>query len=124
MRRPLLLSMFAVLAAACGGDDGATPIDAAAGPDAPPLMATEVSCTGVNAPVITTTGFAYSPANTTVALNTVVKFTMPLEHNALSNDGLFNADFNGDTCVRFESAGSFRFHCTVHAFIGTVVVTP
>lgn len=123
MRRPLLSSMFAVLVAACGGDDGGnTPIDASSGIDAPPLMASEVSCTGVNAPVIMTQGFAFSPASTTVSLNTVVKFTMPIEHNAISNDGLFTADFNGDTCVRFESLGTFRFHCGPHAFIGTVVV--
>jgi plastocyanin len=113
--------------AACGGDDGdgATPIDAPSGAiDAPALMASEVSCSGVNAPVILTTGFAYNPAMTTVALNTTVKFTMPLDHNAISNDGLFTADFNGDTCVRFESVGTFRFHCGPHAFIGSVVVTP
>lgn len=123
MRRPLLSSILAVLLASCGGDDGGgTVIDAPSGIDAPPLMASEVSCTGVNAPVILTQGFAYSPASTTVALNTVVKFTMPLDHNALSNDALFTADFNTDTCVRFESLGTFRFHCVPHAFIGTVVV--
>jgi plastocyanin len=115
--------MFVVLAAACGGDDGGgTVIDAPPGIDAASLMASEVSCTGVNAPVIMTSGFAYSPTSTTVSLDTVVKFTMPVDHNAISNDGLFTADFNGDTCVRFESLGTFRFHCGPHAFIGTVVV--
>ena len=116
--------MFAVLLAACGGDDGASPIDAPAGIDGPPLMASEVSCAGVNAPVIVTNGFAYSPSSTTVTPGTVVKFTMPVDHNALSNDGLFTADFNGDTCVRFDSVGTFRFHCVPHAFIGTVVASP
>lgn len=124
MRRPLLSSLFAVSLAACGGDDGGGAIDAASGIDGSPLMASEVSCTGVNAPVIMTSGFAYSPSMSTVTLNTVVKFTMPLDHNAISNDGLFTADFNGDTCVRFESVGTFRFHCGPHAFIGSVVVTP
>lgn len=127
MRRPLLSSLFAVFAvclAACGGDDGGGVIDAPSGIDGPPLMASEVSCAGVNAPVIMTTGFAYNPASTTVTLDTVVKFTMPIDHNAISNDGLFTADFSSDTCVRFESVGTFRFHCGPHAFIGTVVVTP
>jgi plastocyanin len=125
MRSLLLSSLFVVLAAACGGgdDDGAT-IDAPSGIDGPPLMATEVSCTGVNAPVIVTNGFAYSPTSTTITPGTTVKFTMPSEHNAISNDGLFTADFSSDTCVQFQSQGTFRFHCGPHAFIGTVVSAP
>jgi len=114
--------MFVVLLASCGGDDGGAVIDAPPGIDGSPLMASVVSCAGVNAPVIMTSGFAYSPTSTTVSLNTVVKFTMPIDHNALSNDGLFTAGFNADTCVRFESLGTFRFHCVPHAFIGSVVV--
>lgn len=126
MRRPLLSSLFGVLClAACGGDDGDnTPIDAPAGPDAAPLAASEVSCTGVTAPVITTSGFAFSPNITNVTANTVVKFTMPADHNAISNDGLFTADFNGDTCVRFEAPGNYRFRCGPHSFTGTVAVSP
>ena len=125
MRRPLLSSIFGVFLAACGGDDGGgTAIDAAPGIDDPALMASEVSCTGVNAPVITTSGFAFSPATTNVTPGTVVKFTMPLDHNAISNDGLFTADFSGDTCVRFDSAGTYRFHCGPHAFVGSVVAAP
>ncbi|HUQ03013.1 MAG TPA: hypothetical protein VM261_10980 [Kofleriaceae bacterium] len=126
MRRPLLSSIFGVfLVAGCGGDDGGgSAIDAAPGIDGPPLMASEVSCAGVTTPVIMTSGFAFSPATTTVALNTVVKFTMPVDHNAISNDGLFTAEFNGDTCVRFESVGTFRFHCGPHTFPGSVVVAP
>jgi plastocyanin len=124
MRSPLLSSMFvALLLAACGDDGGGdgTVIDA---PGGGALMATEVSCTGVQSPVITTAGSAYSPASTTVAPNTVVKFTMPGDHNAISNDSLFTADFNGDTCIRFETVGSYRFHCGPHGFLGTVVVAP
>ena len=121
MRSPLLSSMFVVFLAACGGDDGGSPNIDAAGP---PLAASEVSCTGVTSPVIMTSGFAFSPQSTTVALNAVVKFTMPLDHNAISNDQLFTADFSGDTCVRFEAVGTYRFHCGPHAFTGTVVVAP
>jgi plastocyanin len=124
MRSPLLSSLFVVLAAACGGDDDGATVDAANGIDGPALMATEVSCTGVNAPVITTNGFSFSPTSTSVTPGTTVKFTMPADHNAISNDGLFTADFNGDTCVQFQSAGTFRFHCGPHAFIGTVVSAP
>jgi plastocyanin len=126
MRSLFVSSLFVGLAlVACGGgdDDGAT-IDAAPGIDAPPLMATEVSCTGVTGPVIMTNGFNYSPMTTNITPGTVVKFSMPLDHNALSNDGLFTADFNTDTCVEFQSAGTFRFHCVPHAFIGTVVSAP
>lgn len=125
MRSPLLSSLFAVSLAACGGDDGGNPvIDAAPGIDGPPLMAAEVSCTGVQSPVIMTSGFAFSPSITTATVNTVVKFTMPAEHNAISNDGLFTADFGGDTCVRFEAPGNYRFRCGPHSFVGTVSVTP
>jgi plastocyanin len=125
MRRPLLSSIFAVFLAACGGDDGGGgAIDAAPGIDGPPLMASEVSCTGVTSPVITASGSSFNPAITNVALNSVVKFTMPAEHNAISSDGLFTADFSGDTCVRFESPGTFRFRCGPHNFLGSVVVSP
>lgn len=127
MSWPLRSSLFAVLLlAACGGDDDGNnpPIDAPAGPDAAPLAASEVSCTGVDSPVITTSGFAFSPAITSVTVDTVVKFTMPAEHNAISNDGLFTADFNGDTCVRFEAPGTYRFRCGPHSFVGTVSVAP
>ncbi len=105
------------IVAACGGDDGGPPAI-----DATPLLAAEVACTGVLSPVITTAGFAFSPVTTTVTVGTVVKFTVPLEHNAMSDDGLFSADFNGDTCVRFDAPGTYRFFCVPHVFRGTVLV--
>lgn len=118
MRIVLIASLASALAlAACGDDGGSTPaIDAAS-------SVTKVPCAGATvAATVTTVGFAYDPASTTVTTGQIVKFTMPGDHNAVSNSGLFRADFNAETCLRFDAAGSFPFHCEPHNFAGTIVV--
>lgn len=138
-----------LLAVACGGDDDTTPpIDAAinsdgstidtpavvpdaASPDAAPSVVVEVPCAGATiATTITAPGFAFSPMQSTVALNAVVQFTMPSSHNAVSGetpgvaDGQFMVNFGETKCLRFTAAATYGFFCGPHTFTGSITVTP
>lgn len=147
----LALSLLSVVAA-CGGDDSSTPVDAPVGldgspgdgpqvvdapsvdapsVDAPPSVVQEVSCAGANiAATITAPGFAFSPMQSTVALNAVVQFTMPGSHSAVSGetpgvaDGQFTVSFSETKCLRFTAAGTYGFWCNPHQFTGSITVTP
>ncbi len=127
MRKSLLFGIVA-LVAACGDDDGsATGPDAAPGIDAasPVAMVSTVSCAGVTPAVtVATTGFAFTPRSSTITVGQIVKFTMPADHDAKSTatPALWHAMFSGDTCVKFDSAGTFEFLCVPHRFTGTIVV--
>ena len=144
----LTLSLLSTVVA-CGGDDGdTTPIDApivfdgmpidtpvvstdAASPDAAPSVVMEVPCAGATiAATITAPGFAFTPMQSTVALNAVVQFTMPGSHSAVSgetpgvDDGQFRVNFNETKCLRFTAAGTYGFWCNPHQFTGSITVTP
>ncbi|MBK9037028.1 MAG: hypothetical protein IPL61_38225 [Myxococcales bacterium] len=119
MRAHLVLTVALPLAAACGGDDGGSPAI-----DAPAASITSVACGGATvAGTVTAPGFAFEPMATTISVGQVVRFTMPATHNAVSNTaGQFRVDFGGDSCFRFDTAGTFGFHCEPHQFTGTIVV--
>jgi len=144
----LTLSLLSTVVA-CGGDDGDTmPIDAAinsdgatidtpvvstdgGSPDAAPSVVTEVPCAGATiAATITAPGFAFTPMQSTVALNAVVQFTMPGSHSAVSgetpgvDDGQFRVNFSETKCLRFTAAGTYGFWCNPHQFTGSITVTP
>jgi plastocyanin len=110
--------LVVVSLAACGGDDtSSTTIDA------PASTVTKLTCAGASvAATVTAPGFAFTPATSTITAGQIVKFTMPATHNAVSDSALFRADFNGDACFRFDTAGSYPFHCEPHLFTGTIVV--
>src|SRR5678815_4468435 len=83
--RIVLISFAAALALTACGDDGGTTqtIDA-------PSPVTKVDCAGATiAGTVTTVGFAYDPRDTTIAVGGIVQFTMPAEHTATSDTGLF-----------------------------------
>lgn len=115
--RHLLACASLVSLVACGGDDGGTTVDAPTGPVA------RVDCAGATiAATVTAPGFAFEPMATMISVGQVVQFTMPVAHNAVSNDGLFTAGFNASTCFRFDAARSYTFHCEPHSFTGTITV--
>lgn len=142
------LSLFTAVAA-CGGDDTSTPpIDAAgnpdgasidsptvtpdaASPDAAPSVVQEVACAGASiASTVTTLGSSYSITQASVPLNSVVQFTMPGSHNAVSGetagtaDGQFLVNFGETKCLRFTAAATYGFFCGPHQFTGSITVTP
>jgi plastocyanin len=110
--------------------------DGAPAPDAQPSSVVEVACAGATVAVtVTAPGSFYAfapddgaPADEyTIAVDDVVRFTMPAIHNAASGppnapDGLFLADFNQTTCFQFTEAGTYPFHCVPHDFSATLIV--
>lgn len=117
MRSVFLVSLAATLAAACGDDGGSSaPIDA-------PSPVAKVTCAGATvAATVTTVGFAFDPRDTTISAGQIVKFTMPADHSAISDTGLFRADLGAEACFRFDAAGTYPFHCEPHLFPGSIVV--
>lgn len=117
MRTFLVVASILVPLVGCGGDDGGDPVDA------PASTVSRVTCAGATiAATVTAPGFAFSPMSTTISAGQIVQFDMPSSHNAVSDSGLFRADFNAATCFQFDAAGSYGFHCEPHSFTGTIVV--
>lgn len=142
------LSLFTAIAA-CGGDDTSTPpIDAAgnldgasidsptgtpdaASPDAPPAaVVEEVACPATPASEVSAPGFSFVITTASVPINSIVRFTMPGSHSAVSgetagtDDGQFRVNFNETKCLRFTTAGTYGFWCNPHQFTGSITVTP
>ena len=117
MRLPLALSVL-LATTACGGDDGG-----GTAVDAPSSTVARVQCGGATiAGTVTAFGFAFTPMATTISVGQVVQFMMSATHNAISDEGLFTADFNATVCYRFDAARTYPFHCGPHGFTGTIVV--
>lgn len=88
-----------------------------------PARATVVPCVGITPAVtITAPSFAFLPATTNVSPGQIVVFDMPADHDAVSRDMLWDADFSMRTCVRFDVAGTYEYFCRPHGFTGVVVV--
>jgi plastocyanin len=116
----LILSSGALFAvAACGSSSSSTP-DA----NTPPAgVAAEVDCaTAASAPVVANAGLSYSPANTPIAPGGVVKFTLGSTHDVASSVTGLVVPLGGTKCFKFETAGTYTFHCTPHGFVGTITV--
>ena len=117
MRSLLLISLAATLAAACGDDGGGSDtIDA-------PSPVSRIPCAGATITGnVSTVGFAFDPRDTTISVGQIVQFTMPADHSAVSDTGLFRVDFNTTACIRFDAPGTYAFHCDPHLFPGSIVV--
>jgi plastocyanin len=143
MRRTLasLFACTSLLVVACGDDGGSSPpIDAPAAIDAPVTIdaaidapaatgVTEVACAGATiASEVSAPGFAFTITVPTIAVDAVVRFTMPATHSAVSgspagtDDGKFSVGFSTTKCFRFTAAGSYPFWCNPHQFTGTITV--
>jgi plastocyanin len=74
-------------------------------------------------------GFAFDPTATTVSAGTEVTWRNddPTEHTVTADDGSFDSSplSGGKTfAVRFDQAGTFRYHCLIHPSMkGTITVT-
>lgn len=116
-----------VLLTACGsgsGDDG-DDVPADTGSNDPRVEMVS-PCTGESA-TINTLSTRFDPTSVTITVGQVVKFENEVEHDikpALSgntDDALVVPE--GQTrCFRFNEAGTFGFRCSVHGFVGSVVV--
>jgi plastocyanin len=77
---------------------------------------------------VTIAGFAFDPTTVTINVGDSVTWTNQdsIAHTATAGDGSFdtgNIVAGGTESVTFDTAGTFAYHCTIHATMnGTVVV--
>jgi plastocyanin len=109
--------------AACGGssDTGGTP---ASTPDNTPADVT------ISAAADATNGGKYVPTPATAKVGNTVKWTFDddqSQHTVTADDSSFDSGTKGkgDTYLhKFDKAGTFAYHCTLHANMkGTITVS-
>ncbi len=70
----------------------------------------------------------FSPSSKTVALNTTITWTNKdgTTHTVTSNNGQFDSGHIGDGgtfSFKFDSVGTYAYHCTLHSSMnGTIIV--
>lgn len=117
IRASIIVGAILAFAAACG----------ASGPGAASVAPSAAPCTGSGGTAVGIADFAFNPASASVAVGGVVTWT-----NADSATHTVTFD-NGPDCGRvasgasvsrtFDAAGSFAYHCAIHASMkGTIVV--
>jgi plastocyanin len=118
VQRILFVSIMgaALFAGACSSNSPST------GPSGPATTVTIPS--GASALTVT----AYSPNPVNVTVGTTVRWSNAdsTPHNATADGGLFSTgNLNGGSTFdfKFQTAGTFAYHCTLHPnMVGTVVV--
>jgi len=116
--------------AACGDDGGGGGTPDSATPDSPSGSAVDVisaaDCASLTiAATIATAGTAFTDGDPTVAVGAIVKFAPNGSHDMVSDTGLFDTgEPSATACLRFNEAGSYPYHCSVHpaTMMGTVTV--
>jgi plastocyanin len=129
--RPLTLALFVLGACTVGGgggnnDDGDDdpPRDA---PEELPAVEEVIPCLGEDA-TVTAEGaatIAYTPEETVITVNQVVKFVVDAEHDVTPDIGgepALVVNPGQTKCFRFLETGAFEFFCRSHSFAGTVTV--
>jgi plastocyanin len=116
--------LFLIAVGGCGSSDTKTATPDAKGPDAmvSATVAMMVACPATPDATVVTTGFAYTPASTTITLNQIVKFEMPGTHDVNSGNKGFDTPLGGTKCFQFTKAGTHAFNCTPHNFTGKIIV--
>ena len=115
--------------AACGGggggDDDDTPMDTSQA-----AVQVVTPCTGETA-TIESLANRFEPMSVTVSTGQIVKLvaepsgTDPHDIKpALSGttDALLEVDSGDSKCFRFNTAGTYNFRCSIHGFVGSIVV--
>jgi len=122
------ISIALLFLAACGSDDdNATPDGPPGGGDAQVATVMETPCVGGEQAMMTmNTANAYMPTALTITVGQAVQFVNSSNHNVapvatMSDPGL-NVGFGATKCLKFTRAGTFRFKCTPHSFMGMVTV--
>ncbi|HLO60147.1 MAG TPA: cupredoxin family copper-binding protein [Bacteroidales bacterium] len=103
------------------------------------LLSAAISCSkdsedysgnnGGNGNTVKIQGFAFSPATISVKAGTTITWTNydNVAHTVTSDDGLFDSgsiSMNDSFSQKFDSTGTFAYHCTPHPqMTASVVVT-
>ena len=83
------------------------------------------TATGFN---VTMSNFAFSPSTLTVSVGTAVTWTNKdsTTHTVTSDTGVFSSggmSQNATYSYTFNTAGTFKYHCTIHTYMtGTIIV--
>ena len=123
-------SMLLVLAAvfySCGGGGGGSSYGSSSTtppPTSPTATSTVevVSCPASGTTAVSVQNFAFSPAGITVPVNAIVKWTNldstthTVTSTTVPTNGTFDSQLNpgASVCMKFSSAGSFSYHCSIH----------
>ena len=122
-------ALFALVLAACGGDDTVAKMDSGngSGSGSGANKVVTATCTGTPKVVMVVDGTdAYMPPATTVSAGELVEFKTSVTHNVIP--GLAPTDpglavgFSADICLKFTAAGTYNFVCQNHGFKGTITV--
>jgi plastocyanin len=128
------LALFALLLAACGGDDSPAKMDSGNGSGSGSGSGNAVqtvTCSGTPAAVVSTDDamMKYIYSTTTppsVSIGAVIEFKTSVIHNVIPGlaptDPGLHVDYSKDVCLKFTTAGTFNFICQMHGFKGSVTV--
>lgn len=122
--RVILVSAFALLAAACGSSDSTT------SPTPTPAPVTSGSGTPITIPTGAETlgNRAFSPDAVDVAVGTTVTWTNTdsITHTSTSNGAGWDSGAiapRAQFSFTFQNAGTFPYHCAIHpGMVGTITV--
>ena len=116
---------------ACAGEAPTPAVDAPPAGDGGGSQASvkEITCPSGTIPTVDAPNAAgsFTPKDTSVAMNAIVKFTMGTDHNVVPNtvvttDTGLKVGFGQTTCLQFTKKGTFGFACGTHGFAGTITV--
>jgi plastocyanin len=114
-RSAVLAIALALAVAACSGSSA-------------PAATAAPAASGATGSTVTIADFAFAPAAITVAVGSTVTWTNndTAGHTVTSDDGTFRSDRLGSGATfsqTFSTAGTFAYHCSIHASMkGTVTV--
>ena len=118
MSRWMLAGGLVVIVACGGGDNGTGPVDGGGG-------------TLVHAKRVTaTSSIAFDPNAVTIPAGDTIYYTFQtVQHNVVfdtqGNPGNVPNTSNATVKVKFPTAGTFNYHCSIHpSMTGSVTVTP
>jgi plastocyanin len=112
-------------AAACSGTSSPAP---SAPPSAAPPAAASAAPSAGTGSAVSIANFSFQPAAITISVGTTITWTNTdsAVHTVTADDGSFTSDRLGSGATfsqTFATAGTFAYHCSIHASMkGTVTV--
>lgn len=127
--RPLLLALSLSAVFACGDDGGNNPPIDAPKDTTSASKVMEVTCPATVAATFTTQAASFSPATASINVGQVAKFVSTATHpigpfpgGGPDTDSRLVVPETQTKCFMFTGAGTFKFVCTVHGYLGTLTV--
>ena len=126
VRSLLAISLLALVAC---GDDGGTATPDGPRQDAQVSTVMQVNCQGATiAATFLTRDIRFEPTAATINRGEIVQFDTTADHPIIpARDGVMTDPEirlgpSSTKCLKFPAAGTFRFECMTHYYIGTLTV--